>query len=155
KSPKKNLSVAEFVALMAFMTSIIALAIDSMLPAFPKIGAEFNVKTADEMQMIIAILFLGFGLGQLIFGPLSDVFGRRPSIYFGFAMFVVGAVLSGFVPNFELFLFGRFLQGFGGAAPRIISLALIRDEYSGNAMARITSLVMTIFILVPAIAPSL
>lgn len=151
----KRLKKSEFVALMALMTSLVALAIDSMLPAFPKIGAEFNIRSADELQMIVAILFLGFGFGQLIFGPLSDVFGRKPPIYFGIAIFIIGSILSGFAPSFEVFIFGRFLQGFGGAAPRIISLALVRDEYSGNSMAQITSLVMTIFILVPAIAPTL
>ncbi|MGE3683882.1 MAG: multidrug effflux MFS transporter [Bdellovibrionales bacterium] len=151
----KRLGHAEFVALMALMTSIVALSIDGMLPAFPKIGSDFNVHGADQIQLIIAMLFLGFGFGQFIFGPLSDVFGRKPPIYFGIAVFIIGSALSGFAPNFELFLLGRFLQGFGGAAPRIVSLALIRDEYSGNAMAQITSLIMTIFILVPAIAPAL
>lgn len=151
----KRLKQSEFVALMALMTSLVALAIDSMLPAFPNISSEYGVQSADDLQMIVAILFLGFGFGQLIFGPLSDVFGRKPPIYFGIAIFILGSILSGLAPSFEIFIFGRFLQGFGGAAPRIISLALIRDEYSGNAMAQITSLVMTIFILVPAIAPTL
>lgn len=151
----KHLGKAEFVTLMALMTSISALAIDSMLPAFPKIGSEFNIKTAEDMQLIIAMLFLGFGFGQLVFGPLSDAFGRKPPIYVGIGIFLVGSVMSGFASNFEIFLFGRFLQGLGGAAPRIISLALVRDEYAGNAMAQITSLIMTIFILVPAIAPTL
>lgn len=145
----------EFVALMAFMTSIIALAIDSILPAFSTIGTDLRVSSSDDMQLIIAVLFFGFGLGQLIFGPLSDAFGRKPPIYWGMFIFMIGAALSGFAPNFSLFILGRFLQGLGGAAPRIISIALVRDEYSGNAMARITSLIMTIFILVPAIAPAL
>lgn len=126
-----------------------------MLPAFPQISEDFSIFNANELQFIIASLFLGFGFGQLIFGPISDVIGRKPPIYFGIAIFLIGTVLSGFASNFEIFIFGRFLQGIGGASPRIISLALVRDEYSGNAMARITSLVMTIFILVPAIAPSL
>lgn len=151
----ERLSRPEFVALMALMTSIVALAIDAMLPAFPDIGAEFGVHEADRIQLIIAMLFLGFGFGQLIFGPLSDIFGRKPPIYWGIGIFILGSILSGFAPTFELFIFGRFLQGFGGAAPRIISLALVRDEYSGDAMAQITSLIMTIFILVPAIAPTL
>ncbi|AGH94330.1 multidrug effflux MFS transporter [Pseudobdellovibrio exovorus] len=152
---QKNLSKSEFVALMAFLTAIIALAIDSMLPAFPNIAETYQLQSSDQTQLIVAILFLGFGLGQLLFGPLSDVYGRKNPIYFGLATFVVGAILSGFAPNYELFLLGRFLQGFGGAAPRVISIALVRDQYVGNAMAQITSLIMTIFILVPAVAPSL
>ncbi len=152
---RTRLAQTEFVILMALMTSLVALAIDSMLPAFDKIGASFSVTSPDQLQLIIAVLFLGFGFGQLVFGPLSDVFGRKPPIYWGLAIFMAGSVLSGFSSNFEFFILGRFLQGFGGAAPRIISLALVRDEYVGNSMARITSLVMTVFILVPAVAPAL
>ncbi len=151
----KHLARTEFVILMALLTSIIALAIDGMLPAFPKIAEDLNVQSPNDLSLIIAILFFGYGIGQLVFGPISDVIGRKQPIYYGVAIFCVGAVLSGFAPNFEIFLVGRFLQGFGGAAPRIISLALVRDEYSGNAMAKITSLIMTIFILVPAIAPTM
>lgn len=154
--PKSTrLSKPEFVTMMALLTAMVALAIDSMLPAFPKIASDFKLQTAEEIQFIIAMLFLGFGFGQLLFGPMSDILGRKPPIYFGIGTFLVGSVMSGFAPNFEIFLLGRFLQGFGGAAPRIISLALVRDEYSGNSMAQITSLIMTIFILVPAVAPSL
>lgn len=151
----KRLPKHEFVALMALMTSLGALAIDSMLPAFKQIAIDFSVTSANEVQLIVAILFLGFGFGQLIFGPLSDVYGRKPPIYVGVFIFIVGSIMSGFAPNYEIFILGRFLQGFGGSASRIVSLALVRDEYSGNAMAQITSLIMTIFILVPAIAPSL
>ena len=151
----RSLSRQEFVPLMALMTSLIALSIDAMLPAFPAIESAFAVSSKENLQMIIAILFLGFGFGQLVFGPLSDVFGRKPPIYWGIAIFIFGSALSGFANSFELFILGRFLQGFGGASPRIISLALIRDEYSGDSMAQITSLVMSIFIFVPAVAPTL
>jgi MFS transporter, DHA1 family, multidrug resistance protein len=154
-STDSRLSPNEFVALMAFMTSLIALSIDGMLPAFPMIASELNVTTDSQLQYIVATLFLGFGFGQVLFGPLSDIFGRKPPIYWGIAIFLIGSLLSGFAKDYDTFLLGRFLQGFGGAAPRIISLALIRDQYVGNSMARITSLVMTVFILVPAIAPSL
>lgn len=139
---------------MALMTAIVALSIDGVLPAFPQLGEQFQVSGA-ELPMVVSSLFLGLGLGQLIFGPLSDVFGRKKPIYFGLALFMLGSALSGMASHFPMLLLGRFLQGFGGAAPRIVSIALIRDEYSGKAMAQITSLVMTVFILVPAIAPSL
>ncbi len=137
------------------MTAVTPLAIDGMLPAFPNIAAEFGVNSPDKIQLIIAILFLGFGIGQLVFGPLSDAIGRKSPIYWGLGTFAIGSVISGFANSYELFLFGRFLQGFGGAAPRIVSLAVVRDQFSGNAMAQIVSMVMTIFILVPAVAPSL
>ncbi|MEZ4871824.1 MAG: multidrug effflux MFS transporter [Bdellovibrionales bacterium] len=150
----KRLGRKEFVALMALMTSLIALSIDGMLPALPQMGVEFAVPSS-ELPLIISILFLGFGFGQLIFGPLSDVVGRKPPVYVGIVFFMLGSVLAGFAQSMTMLLVGRALQGFGGASPRIVSLALIRDEYSGDAMAQITSLVMTVFILVPAIAPAL
>ena len=149
----KKLSKLEFVTLMALMTSIIALAIDGMLPAFPQISADFFVESPSKLLMIMTVLFLGFGFGQLFFGPLSDVFGRKSPVYFGLVIFIIGSLLSSFAESYSIFILGRFLQGFGGAAPRIISLALIRDEYSGAAMAHITSLVMTVFFIVPAVAP--
>jgi len=152
---EKNLNKLEFVALMATITSMVALAIDSMLPAFPAIAQDFLVQDQSSLQNIIAVLFLGFGFGQILFGPLSDVFGRKPPIYVGMIVFAFGSVVSGIAPSYEIFLVGRFLQGLGGAAPRIISLALIRDRFTGDAMAQVTSLVMTIFVLVPAVAPSL
>ena len=150
-----HMSKREFVILMALMTSIVALSMDSMLPAFSDIQKDFLLSSSNETQLIVAVLFLGYGFGQLFFGPSSDYCGRKPPIYWGIFIFMVGSVLSGVASHFETFLFGRFLQGFGGASPRIISLALIRDKYSGNAMAQVTSLVMTIFILVPAIAPAI
>lgn len=140
---------------MALMSSLLALAIDSMLPAFSSIKNEFAVSRNEDLQWIIAILFLGYGLGQLVFGPLSDILGRKTPIYIGLALFILGSILSGVSQSFPWFLCGRFLQGFGGASPRIVSLALIRDEHEGESMAQITSLVMTVFILVPALAPSL
>ena len=148
---KKN----EFIALMAMLTSTVALAVDSMLPAFPMISRDFNISEPSQIQMIIAVLFLGHAPGQIIFGPMADAMGRKKPIYIGLFFFIIGSILSGVAPNFEIFLAGRFLQGFGGAAPRIISRAIIRDKYSGNAMAQITSLVTMFFILIPAIAPAL
>ncbi len=146
---------SEFVTLMALLTSLPALSIDSMLPAMQQIGTDFKVISPAEIQLVVAAQFFGFGFGQLILGPLSDVFGRKPPIYAGLGIFILGSIMSGAALNYDVFILGRFLQGFGGAAPRIIALALIRDQFSGNAMAQITSLVMTIFILVPALAPTL
>src|SRR5690606_19975711 len=98
--------------------------------AFPQISQDFSIHLASDIQWIVAALFLGFGLGQLVFGPLSDVFGRKPPIYWGIAIFMIGSILAGLADSFPLFILGRFLQGFGGAAPRIVSMALIRDEYA-------------------------
>ena len=145
----------EFIALMALLMSSVALSVDSMLPAFPTISAEYSVTDPRKIQMIVAALFLGHAPGQLIFGPLSDAIGRKKPIYIGLGLFIVGSVISGFASSFSGFIAGRFLQGFGGASSRIVSMAIVRDQYSGNAMAQIMSLIMMIFILVPAIAPAM
>lgn len=140
---------------MALLTSAIPLAMDAMLPAFPEIGQTYGGLVANELQMIVVMLVLGFGCGQIFVGPVSDAYGRKFPIYLGLGIFVLGALLSAVAPTYEFFLAGRFLQGFGGAAPRVVSMALVRDEYSGNAMAELTSLIMTVFILTPAISPAL
>ena len=144
----------EFVLIMALLTSMMALAIDSMLPAFDQMSADFELAQPSDIQHVIAALFLGFGIGQVLFGPLSDAFGRKWPTILGSFIFVIGSGICYFSPTYEWLLLGRALQGFGGAGPRIISVAMVRDSYSGNAMAQITSLIMTIFVFVPAIAPS-
>jgi DHA1 family bicyclomycin/chloramphenicol resistance-like MFS transporter len=101
------------------------------------------------------MLFVGMGFGQIIFGPLSDSIGRKPAINIGFVVFILGCLLSINAQDFGDMMIGRFLQGLGAAGPRIVSIALVRDCYQGRAMARVMSFVMTIFILVPVIAPSI
>ena len=150
----KQPSFPEFVSLIAMMTAIIALAIDAMLPALPNIGQDLGVQRENNSQLVISTLFLGLALGQLIFGPLSDSAGRKPPIFIGFALFIVGCLMSLFAPNFATMLAGRFLQGLGVSAPRSVSLALVRDLYEGDKMAEVMSYVMTVFILVPMIAPA-
>ena len=140
---------------MAFMISLIALAIDAMLPALPIIGRDLNVAVENDQQLVISVLFLGMGLAQLFFGPLSDSIGRKKAIYWGLVVFMAGCLLSTFATSFEMMLVGRLLQGIGAAGPRIVCIALIRDQYEGREMARIMSFVMGVFILVPAAAPAL
>jgi len=144
----------EFIALMAVMTSIIAFSIDAMLPALPQIGAELGVGNVNDRQLVVIVLFIGLALAQIVYGPVSDTLGRKPAAYCGFAIFIVGSLMCVFAWSFQIMLIGRFLQGAGAAGPRIVSLALVRDLYSGRAMARIMSMVMGVFIIVPVIAPS-
>jgi MFS transporter, DHA1 family, multidrug resistance protein len=140
---------------MALMMSLMAMSIDAMLPALSAIGRDLGVAHANQAQLIIAALLLGMTCGQLIYGPLSDSVGRKPAIYAGLAMFTAGAALSALATSFPVMLLGRALQGLGAAGPRIVVVALVRDQYAGNAMARIMSLVLTTFILVPAVAPAI
>lgn len=143
----------EFIALMALLTSLVALSIDSLLPALPAIGHSFGVQDANQNQWVITVLFLGMGIGQLFFGPFADSVGRKPAVYLGLALFGVGCLLSLLATDFRVLLVGRVLQGLGASGPRIMSLTLVRDQYSGRAMARVMSFVTAVFILVPVIAP--
>ncbi len=149
------LRLGEFVSLMALMTSLVALSIDAMLPALADIGRDLGVTDPNEPQLVVSVLFLGLALGQVVYGPVSDAIGRKTPIYIGLAIYLVGSVLCILAESFTIILVGRFLQGLGVAGPRIVTMALIRDQYAGSAMARIMSLIMAVFIIVPAIAPAL
>ena len=145
----------ESVALMAMMVSLVALSIDSMLPALPEIGRDLGAQRENDNQLIISMLFLGMAMGQIVYGPLSDSTGRKPAIYLGFGLFMAGCILCLSATNFTIMLTGRVLQGAGAAGPRIVTTALIRDQYKGRAMAQVMSFVMAVFILVPVFAPAL
>ncbi|MCP4286453.1 MAG: multidrug effflux MFS transporter [Gammaproteobacteria bacterium] len=153
KQPITPLPFPEFVMLMASMTSLVALSIDAMLPALAEIGTTLGVAQENDSQLIIAMVFLGMALGQILYGPMSDATGRKPAVYLGYSFFVAGSLLSLFAGDFNQMIAGRFLQGFGLAAPRIMTIAVVRDQYSGSAMARVMSFIMMVFILVPMIAP--
>ncbi|WP_347921763.1 multidrug effflux MFS transporter [Pontimicrobium sp. SW4] len=145
----------EFVALMASLMSIVALSIDALLPALPEIGTALSVQNPNDNQLLVTMIFLGLGFGQLIFGPLSDSFGRKPIVYIGFTLFIIATFICVSTKSFEMMIFGRVLQGVGLASPRTLSIAMIRDSYSGNYMAKVLSIVVMFFILVPVIAPTL
>jgi len=135
--------------------SLVALAVDAMLPALPAIAEELGLRDPNDAQYVIAALFLGLAIGQLFFGPLSDRIGRRPAIFVGLWLFMVGCVVSFFASSFEMMIIGRMLQGIGASGPRIVTMAIVRDRYSGRPMARILSFITAVFILVPALAPLL
>ncbi len=150
-----KLPLGEFVALVALMFSLVAMSIDGMLPALPAIGADLAVSDPNDTQYVVSSLFLGLAFGQLLAGPLSDSFGRKPVIYAGLILFILGCLLSIFASSFEWMIAGRILQGFGAASPRIVTIALVRDQYEGRAMARVMSFALSVFILVPALAPAI
>jgi MFS transporter, DHA1 family, multidrug resistance protein len=154
-SRSPTMGLGEFVGLMATLTALVALSIDMILPALPAIGAALGVERANDNQLVVSLLFLGFGIGQLFYGPLSDATGRKPAAYVGLALFTMGCLLALLSKTFALLLAGRFLQGVGVAGPRTITLALVRDRFEGREMARVMSLIMAVFILVPIVAPAL
>ena len=145
----------EFVAIMASLMSIVALAIDALLPAMSTIGKSINSLDPTENQKFITMIFLGLGVGQLVFGPLSDSFGRKPIVYIGFVVFCVASAICVLAPNLEWMIIGRIFQGVGLSAPRTISISMIRDSYKGDYMAKIMSFVTAFFILVPIVAPAM
>jgi DHA1 family bicyclomycin/chloramphenicol resistance-like MFS transporter len=152
---KSRLSQLEFVALMASLMSIVALAIDALLPALNQIGLDVGIKHTTDNQMLITMIFLGLGIGQLIFGPISDSLGRKPIVFIGFGIFIIASFICVYSTSLEMMITGRIIQGIGLSAPRTISIAIVRDTYSGDYMARIMSFITVVFILVPIIAPAL
>lgn len=152
---KKPLSQFEFVALMAFLMSVVALAIDAILPALDIIGLAVGTEKLADNQLLITMIFLGLGIGPLIFGPVSDSVGRKPVVYVGFLIFIIASFMCVHTSNLTVMIAGRILQGIGLSAPRTIAIAIIRDMYSGDYMARIMSFVTVIFLIVPILAPAL
>lgn len=147
--------VAEFVAIVAAMIAVTALSIDIMLPALPEIGQTFGLADDNARQLVITCYIFGFALGQVIYGPLSDSFGRKPPLLAGLALFAVASVATLAVEDFTTLLLARAVQGFGGGSPRVIAVAIVRDLYGGRRMARIMSFAMMVFVIVPIVAPSL
>lgn len=140
---------------MAMLMSLVALTIDAMLPALGEIGRDLGVERDNDVQLVVSLIFLGIAFGQLVYGPLSDSVGRKPALLAGLVLYMAGSLLCLLAQSFSVMLAGRLMQGLGVAAPRIVSVALIRDQYEGRLMARVMSFVMAVFILVPIIAPAL
>ena len=144
----------EFVGLTALLMALTALSIDIMLPALPAIGDTFNLSEPNHRQLVLVCYLVGLAFGQVLFGPLSDRLGRKPMLLCGLVLYILGTIgvlLSG---NYFFLLLARAMQGFGAAAPRVIAVAIVRDYFSGRAMARVMSLVMMTFIVVPVLAPA-
>jgi MFS transporter, DHA1 family, multidrug resistance protein len=144
----------EFIALVTALMAMGALAIDLMLPAFADIRTEFGM-AADSAQVgwIITAFFLGLAAGPWLYGPVSDRYGRRGPLFVGMGLYIVGAGLASIAPSFGWIVVARVVWGLGAAAPRSLSVAMIRDRYEGDGMARLMSMIMAVFLLVPIAAP--
>ncbi len=142
-----------FLIFLALMTSVVAMTIDAVLPALDAISDELGFAGANDRQLIVMLVFVGMGLSQVVYGPLSDSIGRKRTAMLGWAVFIVGTVLAMVATTPAMMFAGRLLQGLGAGGPRIVAMAVVRDLYEGRPMARILSLVMTIFMLVPMLAP--
>lgn len=136
--------------------ALTALGIDLMLPAFPDIRAGLGLPPGDTaVAGLVTTYFLGLSLGQLVYGPLADRFGRRPILFLGYGIYAAGALTAALLPSLATILFARFVWGFGAAGSRVITLAVVRDRWEGERMARAMSFIMAVFILVPVLSPSL
>lgn len=153
-TPARPASV-EFIALIAMMFATVAFSIDSVLPALPEIAAELTPQDPNRAQLILTSFVFGMGLGTLVMGPLSDSFGRKRVIVGGAVLYCLGALVGYLAPTLETVLAARVVMGLGVAAPRVVSLAMVRDLYAGRDMARIVSFAMMVFMVVPAAAPLL
>jgi DHA1 family bicyclomycin/chloramphenicol resistance-like MFS transporter len=145
----------ETVALLAGLMALNAFAIDAMLPALPDIGSELGVAAENDRQLVVVAYFLGFGVGQIFWGPLADRFGRKPILAAGVALYAFFALLCGIAGSFELLIAGRVAMGASAAVTRVLVMAMVRDMFEGEAMARVMSLVFMVFMLVPMLAPSI
>ncbi len=145
----------ETVVLLAGLMALNAFAIDAMIPALPAIGDELDVATHNQRQLVVVTYFLGFGVGQIFWGPLADRFGRKPILAAGVALYTAFALLCGIAGSFPLLIAGRIAMGASAAVTRVLVIAMVRDLFEGEAMARVMSLVFMVFMLVPVLAPNI
>ncbi len=139
--------------MMASLMALNALAIDTMLPAFPLMQDSLGITNANDVQFIISVFLGGMGVGSIFYGPLSDRFGRRAVMLPAITGYVVFSLACGVAPSFEILLAMRFLQGLSGAAMGVLVAAVIRDRFEGDKMARHMSMIYMTFMVVPIIAP--
>ena len=144
----------ETVAMLAGLMALNAFAIDAMLPALPAIGADLGVAEENRRQLVVVAYFFGFGSTQLIWGPLADRFGRKPVLAAGVLLYAFFALLCGFAGSFTLLIASRIAMGASAAVTRVLVVAMVRDLFDGEAMARTMSLVFMVFMVIPVIAPS-
>lgn len=152
--PPAGMGNLEFVIMMAALMSITALSIDTMLPALPQIGADLHVADANDRQNIITIFLLGLGIGSLVYGPLSDRFGRRRILMAAACLQIVSTLICALATSFPILLGARLLAGLSVASCRVVAMSIVRDCFRGDAMARVMSLIMVTFVIVPVLAPS-
>ena len=151
----RAISRTELICLIAALMALNSLAIDIMLPALPAMGAAFAIPSENERQYVITCYMLGYGMGEILFGPLSDRYGRRYPLLFGIAVYALAALAAIFAPTLTLLLGLRFLQGLGAASIRVIATSVVRDQYSGSAMAEVMSISFMLLMAIPILAPGL
>jgi MFS transporter, DHA1 family, multidrug resistance protein len=141
------------VTLFALLFATIAFSTDAMLPALGAIAADLSPQAPNHVQLVLTVFILGMGLGTFVVGPLSDALGRRPVILGGIGLYMIAAAVAAWAPTLEVLLAARLVAGIGAAAPRIVTVAMVRDMFAGRVMAQVMSFIVTVFVAVPAVAP--
>lgn len=154
-STRKALGPKETVALLAALMALNSFAIDAMIPALPEIGYQLRVANPNDGQLVVIAYFLGFGSTLLVWGPLADRFGRRPILAAGVALYAIFALLCAAAGSFALLIAARALQGAAAAVTRVLVVAMVRDLFEGEEMARVMSLTFMVFMVMPVLAPSI
>ena len=154
-SPHPGMGDKQFIALIAALMAINAIAVDSMLPALPTIAATLGLASSNQQQWIVTAYLLGFGATQIVYGPVADRFGRKPTLLVGLAIYIVCSLIAASAGSFGMLIVARVLQGVGSASTRVLSVSIVRDCYQGSKMARVMSFAFIVFLAVPIIAPSL
>ncbi len=150
-----SLGTRQFIALISMLMALTALAIDMMLPAFGAMRESFGLAAdSNAVAAVVSVFLIGLGLGQPLWGPLSDAVGRKRVLWIGLAIYIGAALGAAVAPSLGVLLLWRFLAGFGAGAVRVITYGVVRDAYAGEQMAKVLSYIMAVFILVPVVAPS-
>lgn len=144
----------EFVTLIALMMGLTAFSIDNLLPAFGSIREHFALANENDVQLTVYAYLLGIGAAQIVYGPWSDVVGRRPVLMVGLAIYLVAGLVALVTDSFSTLILARVIQGAGAGAARVLAVAIVRDRFEGREMARIMSLTMMVFLAVPILAPA-
>lgn len=143
-----------FALLLGALAAMGPLTIDMYLPSFPTIAASFDT-TASLVQVSLTACLLGIGLGQLVFGPMSDVYGRKKPLVFALVGYGIASLICMLAPSITAFIAARFLQGLAASAGIVISRAIVRDRFSGRALTKFFATLMLINNLAPILAPIL
>lgn len=151
----KEIGFIQFVILVALLMALVSVTINMLLPAFQDITQEFQLKNKNQIHLSISLLYFGLGTSQLVYGSLSDAIGRKKTVYIGLLLFLCGCTISLTSSSLLYLLIGQIIQGVGLGAPRVMTVAIVRDKYEGNEMAKAMSFIMLIYILMPTLSPIL
>ncbi|HZU52139.1 MAG TPA: MFS transporter, partial [Sphingomicrobium sp.] len=151
----KRPGTLEMTAILAALMALNSFAIDAMIPALPQIGQSLNVARENQRQLVVIAYFLGFGSTQLLWGPLADRFGRKPILAAGVLLYAAFALLCGIAWTFPVLIAARVCQGASAAVTRVLVVAMVRDLFEAEAMARVMSLVSMVFMVMPVLAPNI